>query len=652
MSFFKNCFYFLLFSFFCLSPVNLHSGFSEKDIPLLMKQLLDAHVDTKEINEIILERSLHNYAKQFDRCKIYLSAEEVKQTIQIPTFNNKLLKAKYEKRDFSDYFLLDLTLSRAIYRAQSWREEWLKNPLALFEKVKNTKDNLFNSDLITWSPEITLKERHQDYFIHLISLYLQEFKEEADTAIIQKLCTLSHRHLLMQEEIFLGSTDDRSNLKKSRNRTVFHIMKSLAQSLDAHTACYSKEEALSLKIHLEKGLCGIGVALKESVYGMIIQEVLQGSPADLSGLINKGDRIYSVDGVPTHNLLFSEVIEKLRGPEGSSITLGINDIKDPTNIRYISLIRQNFDIIEKRILVSQEPFADGIIGKISLFSFYENTHGISSEEDIRNAIIELQKQNLLGLVLDMRENTGGFLSQAIKVSGLFMSSGVVAISRYADGLLHPHRILNDTQTYHGPLIILISKSSASATEIVAQTLQDYGIGIVVGDKHSYGKGTIQHQTITNPLQPLQFKVTVGRYYTVSGKSTQINGVSPDIIIPSCYAEIPLGERYLEYPLAADSCPPAFEDSLADLEPDLRHKVQKYYVNFAQKKEVFWHQLLPILQKNSKERQDKNTNFQLFLKNLKQPVQDKIYGSNDLQMEESVNIIKDMIVLKNYPATSL
>ncbi len=123
----------------------------------------------------------------------------------------------------------------------------------------------------------------------------------------------------------------------------------------------------------------------------------------------------------------------------------------------------------------------------------------------------------------MRENSGGFLSQAVRVSGLFISSGVVVISKYGDGSLKYYRSMDGSPHYQGPLVILVSRGSASATEIVAQTLQDYGVALVAGDIQTYGKGTIQHQTVTSDRTNSFFKVTVGRYYTVSENRPKSKG---------------------------------------------------------------------------------------------------------------------------------
>ena len=163
-----------------------------------------------------------------------------------------------------------------------------------------------------------------------------------------------------------------------------------------------------------------------------------------------------------------------------------------------------------RVDVTSQPFGNGIIGIINLHSFYQGKD-ISSEEDVRNAIDKLQGQgDLRGLILDLRSNSGGFLSQAIKVAGLFITDGVIVISKYSNGEEKIYRDVDSQVAYDGPLIVLTSKATASAAEIVSQALQDYGVALVVGDEHTYGKGTIQTQTVTDNQSSSYFKVTVGK----------------------------------------------------------------------------------------------------------------------------------------------
>ena len=278
--------------------------------------------------------------------------------------------------------------------------------------------------------------------------------------------------------------------------------------------------------------------------------------------------------------------------------------------------------------------------------------------DVRKAIEALEKKGRLrGLILDLRENSGGFLSQAVKVAGLFISNGVIVISKYSNGDERFYRDVDGETAYNGPLVVLTSKATASAAEIVAQALQDYGVALIVGDEHTYGKGTIQSQTLTDDKSSSYFKVTVGKYYTVSGHTPQKEGVKSDIVVPGHWNREQIGESYLDS-LDADTIPPSYNDELQDVPSDERSWYLKYYVPTLQRRIPIWRNLLPTLKKNSEYRIKQNKNYQFFLKGRSNteeesadneedwdsPDKNKTFGEDDLQTEEAYNILKDMILI--------
>ncbi len=368
---------------------------------------------------------------------------------------------------------------------------------------------------------------------------------------------------------------------------------------------------------LEKQFEGVGVVLSEGIDGVMIAELIKGSPAELSGQIQVNDLLVEIDGLPTDRTSFEDVLEMLKKKDRGEIILGFKrfDLQTQREKFFrVPLRKRPIVMKEERIQTGYEKFGDGIIGKISLHSFYESSDGISSEKDIKDAIRSFrEKGELHGLVLDLRENSGGFLSQAVKVAGLFVSNGVIVISKYGKGEVHYLRNIVGRSFFNGPLVVLTSKMSASASEIVAQALQDYGVAIVVGDERTFGKGSIQYQTVTDEKADIFFKVTVGRYYTVSGKSTQIDGVIADIVVPTQYAPYNIGERYLEYPLSPDQVAAAYIDPLTDLDEKTRKLFQQRYLPYVQRVVPFWKKMLPALRKNSAYRMAHDPKFQTFLK---------------------------------------
>jgi carboxyl-terminal processing protease len=438
------------------------------------------------------------------------------------------------------------------------------------------------------------------------------------------------------------------------------MIKCFAKGLDTHSSFFSPEEAYEMRLSLEKQFDGVGVVLAEGIDGVMIAELIEGSPAAQSEKIHVNDYLVAIDGQSTQNKTFEEVLDMLKRKDRGELILGFKRVVNNGQEMFfrVPLAKRPIVMNEQRIQTSVEKVEGGIIGKISLHSFYETSDGQTSERDIKEAIRSFQAQGeLKGLVLDLRENSGGFLSQAVKVTGLFVSNGVAVISKYGTGEVHYLRNVAGKAFYNGPLVVLTSKMSASAAEIVAQALQDYGVALVVGDERTFGKGSIQFQTVTDDRAEYFFKVTVGRYYTVSGKSTQIEGVAADIVVPTPYAPYNIGERYLEYPLQPDRVSAAYNDPLTDLDEKTQYIFQKRYLPFLQRVVSFWKKNLPELRRQSAERLAKNPAFQQFLKKQemiraqanKLPVNsiDENFQSNgpDFQMQEAVSIVKDMIQLE-------
>lgn len=614
-----------------------------------MDQFFEYHVDKKEMDYAVLERSLKVYINNFDSSRSYLLLAEVEPYLKpSEQFLRKIL-ADYRQDRFSAYFAINEAIQKSIIRARSWRESWERDPKGLIEKAKQVslKENVKEKNHPVTQND--LSKRHHDRLVQFIAFQMKELGPCAYEGKEAKLVALCEKQLRLVENAYLGLDDQERPLsqEKLEHKMVLRTLKAMSQSLDAHTTYYSPEEALALKVQLEKGMCGIGVVLREGIEGITIQEMIKGGPAEKCGKLKVGDTIVEVDGIPVQEYSFHHVLEIMRGNEGSKTVLKIvRQQQNRPEYLKVELTRSKIVLDDKRVDVESEPFGDGIIGKITLYSFYEGDNGLSSEKDLKKAIDDLRAQGTLyGLVLDMRENSGGFLSQAVKVSGLFISSGVVVISKYSDGTVKYYRAVDGNRYYDGPLAILISKGSASATEIVAQTLQDYGVAVVVGDECTYGKGTIQHQTVTSDASNSYFKVTIGRYYTASGKSTQITGVKSDIVIPTAYNFEDLGEMHLDYPLAADQVPPAFDDELTDIDPIARKWFLKYYSPTVQKPQQKWKQCLAALRENSAKRVSQNKNYQLFLQEIKKEIKaigEVQFGSNDLQMDEAVNVVKDMI----------
>ncbi len=623
----------------------------KSDVRATLEDMFSYHVEHKELTPLLIKRSIKLYIEQFDEEKMYLLNSEIAPFLNYSESALKEVIAKIKKDDLSFYLQLNQTLQTAIVRARNIREEMERE---LIISPSDGKQVTGGSYLSFPSSEKELKQRIKK---QLVGFQLNGKKSTPEgnwtPSRREKIFSLLEKRLRRNEEpYFIYETKGRL-VKEGLEEHYFvlHILKALAKSLDSHTSYFSPEEAMEMRTSLEKQFEGIGIGLKESVDGVVITELIKGGPAHRSGKVQVGDFLAQIDRISLENAPYEEVLVRLKAEGKPDVELGLKRLETSGKYKqtFVRLVKERILMQDARLQYSSEPFADGIIGKITLPSFYEGGNNSTCEKDMKEAIKSLKNQGkLYGLVVDLRYNSGGFLNQAVKVAGLFITSGVIVISKYSQGEVQYLRTVDGRSYFNGPVVVLTSKASASAAEIVAQALQDYGAALIVGDERTYGKGTIQYQTVTDKEAKSYFKVTVGRYYTVSGKSTQIEGVKADLVVPTEYSQYNIGERFLEYPLTNDKMPPAFLDPLTDVDDNSKVWLQKNYVPQIQQRTNRLNTLLPSLKKNSTYRLAKDKNFQSFLSSLEPPKENSSanlnWGVTDLQMDEAVNILKDMYYL--------
>lgn len=635
----------------CLTA-SLHADFELKrtDVRQTFEEMVHFHVEQHEINPLLMSRALKLFVERFDTYKMYLTRSEAQTFFSLPPgLVEKGIEAYYAD-DLSLFNQASSLLSVAVQRAQEWRREIERELTLSAYDVEATRGEAY---LSFSSNEDQLKGRIRKQLIRIL------MQEKALNSLDnwtpkdrEKIFSLWEGRFDRKEKEYLASGD------QGEHYLALHTLKALGVSLDAHSTYFSPEEALEMRTSLEKQFEGIGVVLREGIDGVIIADLVDGGPAQKSGRINPGDQIIEVDGAPIAEMTYSEVLAAMKGKGGKELRLTLKR-GTSSQVEEITLTREKIMMNDGRLKAEAIPCGDGQIGILNLPSFYEGSHATAADGDMREAIQKFKRQGpLKGIILDLRENAGGFLTQAVKISGLFITKGVIVISKYARGEIKYLRNLDGRLHFDGPLIILTSRASASAAEIVAQALQDYGVALIVGDEETYGKGTIQYQTVTDKEAKAFYKVTVGRYYTVSGRSTQIEGVKADIVVPTIFSSYKIGERFLEYPLSNDQVAAAYVDPLSDIDYKNRSWFQKNYLPGLHQPQEKWYKVLPQLKANSEMRLQSDKNFSLFMTaqtKLKgspsrsfRRVSNPPWGDEDLQLGEAINIMRDMIDLSQTP----
>jgi len=371
------------------------------------------------------------------------------------------------------------------------------------------------------------------------------------------------------------------NMQKSQSEDVFqYYMNVFSQSYDPHTNYMSPKLSDDFKIRMSQSLEGIGASLRtEGEYTKVV-EVIPGGPADKSGLLKANDLIVGVgqdeegEMVDVIGWRIDDVVQLIRGPKSTTVRLQILPAAAPIDepAHTIQIVRDKVKLSDQvatgEIMELEEGGQTFKLGVIEIPSFYFDYEGMrkgdtsfaSTTRDVKRIIGDMKSQNIDGILIDLRGNGGGFLNEAIDLTGLFIDQGPVVQVRDSDNRLSIERDVDNSVAYSGPLAVLVDNFSASASEIFAAAIQDYGRGIILGNQ-SFGKGTVQNIIQLNRFFPRtdekfgQLKLTVAKFYRISGGSTQHVGVIPDVSYPSRFKHEEVGESSQENALLWDEIDP-------------------------------------------------------------------------------------------------
>lgn len=347
------------------------------------------------------------------------------------------------------------------------------------------------------------------------------------------------------------------------------FMNAVTRSFDPHTQYLSPRSTENFNINMSLSLQGIGAVLQSEDEFTKVVSLVPAGPASKAGNLAPADKILGV-GQGEENIVdvvgwrLDEVVELIRGPKGSTVRLEIQPVSGVDGeIKIISIVRDEVKLEEqaaqKNILEVEKNGKTHKIGVIDIPTFYIDFQGrmenkpdyTSTTRDVAKLIAELKEEGIDGLVIDLRNNGGGSLEEAINLTGLFIPMGPVVQVRSTNGRVEVLPDLNPNVLYDGPLTVMVNRLSASASEIFAGAIQDYGRGIIIGSQ-TFGKGTVQS---LRPLRSGQLKITQAKFYRISGDSTQHKGVLPDIQFPSIFDNEKIGESALDDSMPWDSIRP-------------------------------------------------------------------------------------------------
>ncbi len=347
----------------------------------------------------------------------------------------------------------------------------------------------------------------------------------------------------------------------------------LTQMFDPHTTFMNLKEKEKFDQQMNNEFVGIGARLSDEDGYCTIKGLLPGGPAEASRELETNDIILKVaqsdgDFVDVVDMKLPKIVELIKGPKDTVVRLEIRPVNNPSTSKVVSIIRDKIKLTENLASGKIHKVQNGKkikrIGVVELPSFYGSSgNGPKATDDVEEIISKFKNSGIEGIILDLRRNGGGYLSEAVNLAGLFISRGPVVQVKNTDGSIRKKFDFNPKLAWNGPLAILVSRFSASASEIVAGALKNHSRAIIIGDPTTHGKGTVQSLIQMN--LPFNFnhanikksaaKITIQKYYLPSGSSTQIYGVESDIVMPTINTFRPIGESDLDYALKSDTIPP-------------------------------------------------------------------------------------------------
>ncbi|WGL59347.1 carboxy terminal-processing peptidase [Pigmentibacter sp. JX0631] len=613
--------------------------------------MLELHYQYDQFTEELFSRTMNKMGESLDQNKIYLLQSDIE---------NISHKAKYYLTDLSKNncnFVFDFY--KLFSKRVEERNNTIKKILTNIDKKKETE--YFNANKNNWAksyPELyrTLKSK----------LKLQYLKEVTAKNNIDIKSKIEKKYLKFEKN--LSSLDS--------DKLFGNFLNSFALALDPHSAHMLPNEHDSFVIHISNKLEGIGAQLIEKEGEIYIKSLVNGGVAQKDGRIKPNDKILAVDpgNGSGFQYLFDVDVDKavslIRGKKGSLLKMYL---QRPTSKGYekinVSLLRDEIELKDDKVNSTIIELQNIKIGVIKIPTFYtdikckikllDTCKGVAY--DTEKELIKLNDNGAKGIVIDLRNNGGGDFPESIKLTSLFIPKGTIVQTLDKYHIQKKYNVEQNSWLYKGPLVILVNHLSASASEIFSAAIQDYGRGIIVGDKKTYGKGTIQIvQEIPGTFGRKTdgaVKVTQSKFYRATGKSNQMVGVETNINLPSLQEGFDTGEENQDYALSFDSILPASDFKPLKNNANLINKlnilsekrisINEKYKSLINKINAFKlgkSTLIPILSSNLKLIEDylsSKENDENLEEDNKKFVIDK-----DLQLSESILVMKDIINLPN------
>ncbi|UOQ76249.1 carboxy terminal-processing peptidase [Hymenobacter sp. 5516J-16] len=550
-------------------------------IKAMLQGLTQAHYQPERIDDTFSKRVFDLYLKRLDSSKKFLLQTDVEQLRKYQLdIDNQVQRGTHEFMDLGNQLM-----AQRVKDIQGLYRDILSKPFDF------TTEESFEteSDKVTFAANAAAQREEWRKFLKYqtmvrVSEMMDEQAKKKDKPLASTSATPSpattsepmrtpaQMEAEARKRVMKYFDDYFKDLQQTdANDRLAMYANTIANTYDPHTEYFAPRDKETFDIAMTGRFEGIGASLQEKDGQIKVSDIIPGSASYRQGELKAGDIILRVaqgaaEPVSVEGMRLDKAVSMIKGKKGTEVRLTVK--KPDASTKIISIIRD--------VVVIEETYAQSAtiedngkkLGYIKLPNFYADFNdngGRSSAADVKKELEKLKAENVQGVVLDLRFNGGGSLQDAVEMAGLFVDSGPVVQVRNSQGA---PTILNDRDPriqYGGPLVVLVNKYSASASEILAAAIQDYKRGVVMGSASTYGKGTVQRIFDLDEAMPAEFnnikpfgslKLTTSKFYRINGGSTQFKGVIPDIILPDAYSYLDQGEKETDYPLKWDEITPA------------------------------------------------------------------------------------------------
>ena len=538
---------------------------NEKDkllIEIISYVIERGHFDPKNIDNEFSENMFKEFIENMDgQHRFFLSSD-------IGNFK----KYKYDLDDQiinSKTTFFDLVYNKLIQRQEivkNFYEEILNKPFSFKEDeiisldYKNAPYPTTLNDLkFLWRKRLKLST---------LSIYVDKKEDQINQKKIDSSYAILDDYILEKQsrEITLSNMKNFFDSVDELNRNdYFNIyINSLVKQFDPHSFYFSPNEKETFDTSISGKFEGIGARLGKKNQQITILEVISGGPVWKGNLLEPGDVILKVsdssgDPVEVTGMRLDDVVKLIKGPKGTNVILNVKRVDGTVND--VNIVRDIVELEEsyaKASIIKKNEINYGLIYLPKFYVDFKSYNERNAANDVKKLIIQLKKEKINGLVLDLRDNGGGSLQTVVDITGYFIKTGPVVQVKSTGGKKQVLRDRDPSIIWNGPLVVLVNELSASASEILAAALQDYNRAIVIGSKQTFGKGTVQNVVDLNKIIAGNsygnlgaLKLTTDKFYRINGGSTQLEGVKSDIIFPNRYSFIEIGEKDQENPLPWD-----------------------------------------------------------------------------------------------------